>query len=513
MKQTILRAVSWLSVVTAAAIALPAAAAWSDVPTSVTTSSCPSSVLGCNTPINVSTTTQVKQGPLGVNTTSVPANTSLYIGTSLYNDRAFVAETAGAGFGASLIYPQGTRTFSFVMNSNNGYSLLMHSMGNNQIAFARTDWYSALGMSGPVQTGEQIFSFVSSGQSNFSSSAGTQYPVTALESRVDGSTYTSGSVVVVPQSIELSDRVMSVRKTDDYGHGQVGIGLGLTASTTSALTVKPNSSLVLAVGGKVGALAYCDLSGNNCLSNTGNTNYWALNSSNNTISNISSVLGVKISSAYNSTSNSSGILRVTDNTYGNYGALAINGNGAEFYGLSAGVYAHAPGSTANNTALVGMMEDGSATETYGAKLISGNFGAFLKGRVALYATDMSHTAALTNRAPSSLVNGSKQWAGYFDGDVNINGNIYINETKVPTAVSIVTSNTKVYSSSRWIKVEAYCPSGAQRTGCSSYQSDCEESDCGNHGVKPVTSGSLQGCQGWFDNDSSVEDRVDAYCLQ
>lgn len=144
------------------------------------------------------------------------------------------------------------------------------------------------------------------------------------------------------------------------------------------------------------------------------------------------------------------IVKVVDSTYGNYALLGINGNGAEFYGVgvSGGLFAHANGMGENSAGLAAQVDpDGTALDVYGAKLISPQTGAYLKGNVALYATDMNHATdqsvnySRDNRIPSSLVDSATQYAGYFDGNVNINGDLTITGTAKLNGAAIATVNT------------------------------------------------------------------------
>jgi hypothetical protein len=66
MMKKISFATKLICLLTVAFVAVPTLAAWSDVPVGVTPAICPSSVPGCNTPINVSTIAQIKSGWLSV---------------------------------------------------------------------------------------------------------------------------------------------------------------------------------------------------------------------------------------------------------------------------------------------------------------------------------------------------------------------------------------------------------------------------------------------------------------
>lgn len=113
-----------------------------------------------------------------------------------------------------------------------------------------------------------------------------------------------------------------------------------------------------------------------------------------------------------------------------FGALiGSGGTGLEAYSLNANVsaiYGHVSGAGA--VAVAG--DSVGAGETYGAKLTGQKVGTLSKGAIGLYATDLGHAEiqsnlARDNRIPRALANSSKQWAGYFDGDVNINGALNI----------------------------------------------------------------------------------------
>lgn len=64
MQKNIFRAIVLGVALLSLALALPALAAWADVPSNVTIFNCPASVPGCNTPLNVSTYAQTKNGNL-----------------------------------------------------------------------------------------------------------------------------------------------------------------------------------------------------------------------------------------------------------------------------------------------------------------------------------------------------------------------------------------------------------------------------------------------------------------
>jgi hypothetical protein len=110
--------------------------------------------------------------------------------------------------------------------------------------------------------------------------------------------------------------------------------------------------------------------------------------------------------------------------------IARNGTGLESFSTLAGVsalYGHVNGAGA--TAVVG--DSLGSGETYGAKLTSFKVGTYAKGGIGLYATDLAHATGQTqlnrdNRIPAALASNSKEWAGYFDGDVNINGKLNVN---------------------------------------------------------------------------------------
>jgi|GEM_PF-5259437 len=93
------------------AVALPALAGWSDVPANVTKDVCPSSVPGCNTPINVSINPQVKAGALGVYSLNAFSSSAAATGTALSSryDRT-TGENYGGNFGSYKVglYTKGT---------------------------------------------------------------------------------------------------------------------------------------------------------------------------------------------------------------------------------------------------------------------------------------------------------------------------------------------------------------------------------------------------------------------
>ena len=133
------------------------------------------------------------------------------------------------------------------------------------------------------------------------------------------------------------------------------------------------------------------------------------------------------------------VLKVIDPTYGNYAAFASNGSGAEFYGRGNVFYAHSDQPAA--VGIVGLVYKDNFTdlgETYGAKLISGKVGSYNKGKLGLYATDMNHATAPSlagrdNQIPQAVlndVNRGNQYAGWFDGDVNVNGDITANSVGI-----------------------------------------------------------------------------------
>ncbi len=70
-------------------------------------------------------------------------------------------------------------------------------------------------------------------------------------------------------------------------------------------------------------------------------------------------------------------------------------------------------------------------------------------------------------------------------------------------------NLIVVDHSRLI-LDVYCPSGWIRTGCSAYQSNCKEENCGVHGVQPLDSNR---CRAWFDSQTGVTNTVYAYCIK
>lgn len=120
------------------------------------------------------------------------------------------------------------------------------------------------------------------------------------------------------------------------------------------------------------------------------------------------------------------VAKVIDSLWGNYASLALNGNGAEFKG-NQGVYAV---SEVNNGLGITGHALGSG-ETYGGRFIGTKIGSYNKGNIALYAADMDHasvesTSGRDNKIPATLANSSTQWAGYFDGNVNINGKLNVN---------------------------------------------------------------------------------------
>lgn len=80
---------------------------------------------------------------------------------------------------------------------------------------------------------------------------------------------------------------------------------------------------------------------------------------------------------------------------------------------------------------------------------------------------------------------------------------------------VVTTNSSTkLSTNRWFNVIADCPSsGSVLMSCSSFLSDCEESDCGNHGTKPITHNGKPACEGWFDADGKNTATVYAVCMQ
>lgn len=54
-----------------------------------------------------------------------------------------------------------------------------------------------------------------------------------------------------------------------------------------------------------------------------------------------------------------------------------------------------------------------------------------------------------------------------------------------------------------------CRGGWQLTGCSGFQGNCEESDCGYHGVIPRGNE----CWAYFDDDGGARNEVYAYCIR
>jgi len=102
MTKKIFLAIKMLCVLGAVLIAVPALAAWSDVPAGVTSANCPVNVPGCNTPINVSGYTQTKVGVLNVG--------------GLVS--SFPAPTIGGGYAAGVALPTGVYTYRYTVTIN-----------------------------------------------------------------------------------------------------------------------------------------------------------------------------------------------------------------------------------------------------------------------------------------------------------------------------------------------------------------------------------------------------------
>ncbi|MCX6713295.1 MAG: hypothetical protein NTY66_03765 [Candidatus Vogelbacteria bacterium] len=598
MRNNILRLAIFLVALSVSFSALPALAIYADPPAGVTPSNCPANVEGCNTPINVSGYSQTKAGNLTI-------QGMLNAGTTTITKWYSWSGTAPWG-----VYQPDVNILATVKNSRT------QDMGGS-IGFTDS---TAGGFLYAAIKGAPTNSIAPGGGHNFGGYLGF---FTVSD--------TSGSS-------KNGDNVWTYEKMRITEDGIVGIN-----------TMAPNAANKLEVAGRVAASGpagdFCiDKSKNGptgdiCLSTMTAGNNLPAGTSGQTLRH-DGTGWVANTLLYNNGTNIG--INYGGNTPGS--RLSVYGD----------IYTYVD--SVNGTALAALSN--GTGETYGAKLIGTKIGSFNKGVVGLYATDMGHagTGTRDNRIPAAL-DGSRQWAGYFDGDVNINGGLYIDGNRItnfggsnlpagvmgntlyyglngwtassniynasgfvgigtaapsakldvagkakvtqlqvgssavagqvltadtsgnatwqtpatggntgisrlnqgmgiilspspittvgsvsvdfntvqrrvsnsctvgsairsiaadgtvvcePTTKSVVTvtNNTKIYSGNRWIKVESYCPGNTVRTGCSAYQSDCEESDCGNHGVKPITNG----CQGWFDNDGSVEDRVDAYCL-
>lgn len=373
-------------------LAVPASAQWSDVPAGVTPSVCPPSVPGCNTPLNVGNLSQTKTGGL-----SIQGNV-----------------TVGGG-SAPQVYLAGGGSLKVGVSYQYAYSILTGT--------------SESGMS-PVS------SYI--------------VPTTAARS--------ASLVLSVPSTLTT---VKIYRKASDETSwrllgstsGIISIPYMDSGATVGTIVVPPaeagiltvNNKLVLPSGAGFGKVLTSDYTGNASWQtpSTAIGGFWikkdTTTQGNATIIPSSGISKVEITGEQTTTG---------PNAY--LPALFVKGpvsagSAAEFFGQGsgAGIFAHAEGTNGVGLAAIG----GSGTtpgEAYGAKLISGKFGAYLKGAIGLYSADMKHASVesgtrdpsgklLDNRAPLSLINSSVQYAGYFDGNLVSTGKVGAG-TNNPTAI-------------------------------------------------------------------------------
>jgi len=367
-------------------LAMPANAQWSDVPTGVTPSVCPSSVPGCNTPLNVSNLDQAKMGSLKV-------QGNLIVG----GGKAPIVSLAGGG--------------SLVVGVSYQYA------------------YSIL-----------------SGGLEFGMSPSSVYvvPTTAARTGYVSITVPNTSTVVKIYRKASSENIWRYLTTQTGSNSIVFMDTGLVGTMvvppaeSGNLTV--NNKLIIPNGAGLGKVLTSDYEGNASWQTpspvpptTGG--FWVKKDTttqgNATIIPSAGISKVEITGEQTTTG---------PNAY--LPALYVKGpagagSAAEFFGQGsgAGIFAHADGTNGTGIAAIG----GTAgNEGYGAKLISGKFGAYLKGSIGLYSADMNHayiesTSGRDNRAPLSLVNGTTQYAGYFDGNLVSTGKVGAG-TNNPTAV-------------------------------------------------------------------------------
>lgn len=196
------------------------------------------------------------------------------------------------------------------------------------------------------------------------------------------------------------------------------------------------------------------------------------------------------------TNSTNPVVKILNSQFGNGAVIGYDGNGGEFFG-SQGVYAHsAKDSGTGITALVfnpdAQLSLSSLTnpafESYGGRFIALKTGTYTKGSIGLYATDLTHasqnTGSRDNKIPQSLMNSSAQYAGYFDGDVNINGSLKLGGN-TDSRGKVLAGNSSGVTNYCQVCISAYDNDGAGWSGWQCTNANGESNETGFGGSTSI----------------------------
>ncbi len=379
-------------------------AEWADVPTGVTTNNCPPTVPGCNTPLNVGPFTQVKTGELDLGANLLPAPLATLMTTAL-----------------SVGVPRNdTYTYRYSVVS-----------GGNEVAVSA----ESLPVYISPGTGAGLVSLTLTGIPLSSVSGVNMATVRIYRKALSDNTWR----IIIPSQAVVSS---SMATSDSFTGGPVGNPTAGSLAVNGVFKLPAGSgdkkilaSNALGVGSWISTSTLLSWLNINNTNNTGG-NFWQKKSTTAGAGTIVNTIDATDVEIVGRTPYLPGLV---------VKGSSVGGSAAEFIGSltsgaigSAGIYTHAEGLNGVGIAAIGGNTAQANDEGYGAKLISGKFGAYLKGKIGLYSADMNHAAIQSNsgrdnKAPAALVSTTRQYAGYFDGDLISTGKVGAG-TETPTAI-------------------------------------------------------------------------------